>query len=913
MNRIRIFWARLRGVFGKGRMERELHDELSFHFEQEVDLLVSRGATPAEARNQARKRFGGLDRTKEACRDASSLPRIDELFRDLRHAARTLWHSPAFSLIAIASLAVGIGGTTAIFSLMDQALYRPLPVAHPEQLVALETAQFNPGMLYSGDSALRLFSYPMYRDLRDATSMNPPVLDGIIARTNRTVTVADPHGGDAEAVEAEIVSGNFFDVLGVTPAAGRLLTQQDDVNKGGHPVVVLSYAFWTRRFGGDPGVVGQTLRINSTPMTIIGVAPDGFYGVSFGPEPDLYAPMMMKAELTPTWDALEDRHWSWLHMIGRLHPGVTAAQASAAIQATFHTALEAEFDTREEPPPPTQRANILKTPLEVIPSPAGVRTFREQSGIYLYILMAMMTLVLVIAAINLASLLTARSFARNREVAIRMAVGAGRFRLIRQFLAESVLLALLGAACGLGVAVWLNNWILVTAGPEAAILSAGLDARTLLFAFGLGAVTGIAIGILPALQATRVTPQPSLQIQSHGTTGGLRQIWLKQALLTTQVAVSMALLVTSGLFARSLINLRDLDPGFRTTNVALFTIDASLAGYELTRVHQLYEEIPERIAALPGVEAAALGDVMPLDGSHNSTTVRTVEGREFAPGENTGFNFEAISPGFFHMMGVKLLGGHDISAHDRFLGQRVAVVNQSFAERFFGGVDQALGGRFGTGPEADIEIVGVSADFKYAALREPIQPTAYFAVEQSPTPGATVVHVATSVPVTTVMPALRRTMKEIDPNVTVQDLHTMEEQVAYSLLPERLISTICAVGGLLAVLLAAVGLYGVTSFTVQRRTREIGIRMALGAAGRSVLGMVLRGLLATALIGILIGLPLALMGARLIEAQLYGVSTWDPLTLVGAVLLIGLVSVAAGWLPAMQAAQLDPMKTLQSE
>jgi predicted permease len=826
---------------------------------------------------------------------------------DVRHSLRMLQKSPLFTAVAIGSLALGLGANTAIFTVLDQALLRPLPVKNPHELVLLSDPGANRGM-FSGDNSDRLFSFPAYQELRDRSQ----VFAGLIARFPAAVNFV--YQGQGESVGAEVVSGNYFDTLGMQPAQGRLLSATDDLVKHGHPVVVLGYAFWMRRFGGDSHIVNQPVRINSSVMTVVGVAPREFFGVNIGRNPDVYVPLMMKAEMTPTWDRLEDRTAHWLHIIGRLKPGMTVPQAKASLQVIFKPILEADLVPLTNS---TQkfRDRFLAKPLLLDPAYNGVPTFRENASTPLYVLMALVGLVLLIACANVANLLIARGLGRQKEIAIRLALGASRKDVIRQLLAESAVLAFFGAIAGLLVSVWTSSLLVQSIPGEGGLsgLNSSLDLRTVAFTFALAIIAGIGFGLLPAIQSTRPNVYPTLKDQGGSVIGGFGQVRSRQALVVVQVAMSLLLLVGAGLFTRSLINLRKLDPGFRTQNLVLFLVDASRNGYPQPRIHQLYEDIQQRLASVPGASSAAWADIVLLSGDNSQNSI-SVQGYAPKPDEDMSPHFARVSPGFFATLGIPIVLGRDFTPQDRLGAHKVAVVNEAFARRFFGN-ENPLGRMFGYARDHqnDVEIVGVVKDGKYDSLRNEKQSMVYVPYLQEDALGEMSAYIRTAAPPETLMPALRAEIAKIDPSLAIWDLRTMESQVNESLFAERLIAILCACFGALATLLASIGLYGVMAFSVARRTREIGIRMALGAGRGRVLAMVLKEVGWMCLAGVSVGVPLAIALSRYLISQLYGVTPTDSLTLVFASVTMIFVSLIAGFIPARRAATVDPTIALRYE
>jgi predicted permease len=819
-----------------------------------------------------------------------------------------LQKSPLFTSVAIASLALGLGANTAIFTVLDQAMLRPLPVKNPKELVLITDPGSNRGS-FNGDNSDRLFSRPFYLELRDRSQ----VFSGLIARFPTSANFI--YQGQSESIHAEVVTGNFFDVLGVSADRGRLLSAADDMKKSSHPVLVLGYAFWQRRFGGSNDIIGKTARVNNALMTIIGIAPRGFFGVDVGRNPDVYVPLAMKAEITPTWDSYDDRGSHYLHILGRLKPRMTIKQASPSLQVIFKPMLNADLANMTGNISQRFRDRFLAKALILTPAYNGVPTFRENTSTPLYVLMAMVGLVLLIACANVANLLVARGLGRQKEIAIRLAMGASRSDIIRQLLAESLVLATLGACAGLIVSAWTSGLLIESIPSQGGVsgLTASLDPRTIAFTFALALLTGIGFGLLPAIQSTRPSVYPTLKDQAGGVIGGFGQIRSRQALVVAQVALSLLLLVGAGLFTRSLMNLRKLDPGFQTSNMLTFSLDASRNGYTPARIHETYQTVLERLDTTPGVRSAALNDIAILSGDNNIESIH-IDGYQAKQDEDMNPHFSRISPGYFSTLGTPLLLGRDFTLADRLGSPQVAVVNESFAKHYFNS-ENPLSRKFGyhhDGP-GDVEIVGVVKDAKYDSLRNDHPRIVYVPYLQETAPGYVSMDIRTAASPEAIVPTVRREIAKVDSNLAISDLKTMEAQVNESLFAERLIATLCAAFGALATLLASVGLYGVTAFSVARRTREIGIRMALGAGRANVLGMILKEVAWMCFIGVALGVPLAIALSRYLVSQLYGVAPTDSLTLFVAALIMMCVSLAAGFLPARRAATVDPTIALRYE
>ena len=814
----------------------------------------------------------------------------------LRYAVRNLRRSPVFTTVAILSLALGIGANTAIFSLLDQVLLRTLPVKNPRELVTLTPGQ-GP---FRGSSRCdtNCLSYPAYRDLRDRNQ----VFTGILARWRMALSFSS--GDRTERVRAELVSGNYFDVLGVPPAIGHVFSAEDDRVVNGHPVVVLSYGFWQSRFGGDPGVLNRAVRVNGQPMTIVGVAALGFDGLEPGKALDLMVPMMMKPLMTPNWPDLENRESVWLSAVARLKPGVSRAQADAGIQAVWRQILEFEAPLIAGVPD-SFRQRYVKKPLIVADASRGESALRRQFSQPLLVLMAMVGLVLLIACANVANLLLARAASRQREIAIRLALGAGRARVVAQLLVESTVLALAGGAAGIAVAAWSGRILLRFLPGTDTPLSTAPDARVLGFALALSLITGILFGLVPALQATRGAIAPTLKDQASNISSSAR---LRSALVVSQVAVALLLLVGAGLFARSLYNLRDVDPGFRASHLTQFTLDASLNAYSQPRLQQLYHRVEDSLKAMGGVTAVASAEIAPLSGDASKNTVR-VEGYESKPQEDMNPLVNWVGAGYFSAMGIPLIAGREFTPSDGTSAPPVVVINQTMARYFFG--DSNPLGRhvgFGARKTPDVEIVGVARDSKYVDLREKLGRAMYVPWTQDPTIEQMTFFVRSAGPV----PA-QAAVAATDPNLPVYGVESTETSIADSIYIDRMIATLSSFFGGLATLLAAVGLYGVMAYSVARRTREIGVRMALGARRGDVLWMVLRHTALLVGVGIALALPLTFGLGRAIQSQLYGVSPADVRVIAASAILLAMVSGVAGYFPALRATRVDPLTALRHE
>jgi predicted permease len=835
--------------------------------------------------------------------------------QDVRYAVRSLTRTPGFSLIVIFTLGLGIGANTAIFSLMDQVLLRLLPVKNAEELVQLD----GPGAFSGRTYNTRTFSYPMYVDLRDRND----VFTGLIARfpTSATLTARN----QAERVDVELVSGNTFEVLGVSPVVGRAITANDDQTPGAHPVVVLSHSYWQRRFAGSPSVLNQVVTINSTPMTVVGVAPRGFAGVAATQSPDLFIPLMMKSQITPTWDDLDNRRSRWLSVVGRLKPGFSIDEAKARLDVVYQQILEYELTAVPEFAAGSQRFrdNFRAKKLTLHQASQGLSELRESVQTPLFVLMGMVGLVLLIACANVANLLLSRASARQKEIAVRLALGAGRQRLIRQTMTESLVLAAAGGVVGVVLSIWVGD-LLLSAMPFESFtrsLSTEPDLRVGAFTALLAITTAVVFGLIPALQASKPELNRTLREEAGNLSGGTKQARFRKGLVVAQVALSMLLVAGAGLFARSLYNLKTLDTGFEVDNLLTFRVDPSLNGYDQSRIKRFYDDLLQDIREIPGVASASLAQVPALTGNASSRTIE-VQGYERKPDENMNPWTNEVGPDYFRTMGMPLIAGREFTERDQAGAPLVAIVNESFA-RYFWGNDNPIGRRFGFSVmknPAAVEVVGVVKDSLYADMRqgtteENVTPRfAYIPYQQSVELNEMTFYVRAGGRAADTLPEqLRQSVRRADAGMPVFDLQPMEQTVDEALFNERMLALLSASFGLLATLLAAIGLYGVMSYTVSRRTREIGIRIALGAERPVVLWMVLREVVFLTVIGIGIGVPGALGLSRLVRSQLYGIEPSDPVTLVIAATALAAVGMFAGYIPARRAAGVQPVRALRYE
>src|SRR5262245_7420449 len=823
----------------------------------------------------------------------------EDMFQDLRFGVRMLMKSPGFALVAVFSLALGIGANTSVFSLLDALLLKPLPVKQPEQLVIVGTqAPDQTGRVSSS------YSYPVFREMREKNT----VFSDIFARAGVQLSLSS--GGQTERVLGEVVSGNFFSALGMNPLLGRLLTEEDDRTPGGSPVAVISFNFWQRRFGADPQIVGQTISLNSYPFTIIGVAPQGFHGVEVGVAPDVRIPLMMDGQVIPLPGAsiFEQRGHYWLSVMARLKPGVSIEQAQAATDTIFQIAREP--DVRRVTGDAPDARNFRAARIHLDSAKTGASKLSREFSQPLIVLMCLVGVTLLIACLNVANLLLARATARQKEIAVRLALGAGRFRLVRQLLTEGFLLSALGGSLGLLFARWGTD-VLLGFLPQGQTLEIKPDLRMLGFTLGVSLLSALLFGLAPALQWTRPNLVPALKNDVLVVTGGGRRWEPGRLLAPLQVALSLVLLVGAGLFARSLRNLKTVDDGYHTDQVLTMALDPAQNGYNIEGLRNFYSQLSERLAALPSVKTITFTRKLPMSGSYSRIGIE-VPGYQPRPGEEMAVLLNQIAPRFFGAFGTRLLLGRDFSAMDTPESPKMVIVNQSLARYFFGS-ENPLGKRITLENYKDLEIVGVVADAKYRNLREVAPQTAYIPYSQYDQLGQRILCVRAAGDTGGLAPAIRQEVRNLDPNLPVFNIKTFAEQISESISRERLIAMLSSFFGLFALLLASLGLYGVMAYTVTRRTREIGIRMALGAQKTAVLWLALRETLLLTLIGVSMGLPAALISSRLTEGLLFGLTPTDPLTITVSTLVMISVAALAGYFPARRAARVDPMVALRHD
>jgi putative ABC transport system permease protein len=833
------------------------------------------------------------------------------MFGNLRYALRQLRKSPGFTLTAVLTLALGIGASTAIFTLFDQALLRSLPVKNPQELVLLRFSGAQSGHINSqgGDTEDEhaYFAYPMYKDLRDKTS----VFDGLIATAVSTAGVS--WHNSAEAVSAEIVSGNYFSVLGVRPAMGRLFGNGDETAPGANPVVVLSFDYWKTRFNEDPQIIGQIIALNGTPFTVLGVVAPGFQSVVWGEKPRVFIPMTMQQTLTPDND-LTSRHSMWLKIIGRLPAGTTIKHADAAIAPLWHSLREMEFKDLHDQSARAREKYITTSRLTLANAAKGFSPMREDIEVPLKILMGMVLLVVAMVAVNMASLLLVRAAGRVREFSMRFALGARTTDVVWQLLTEGLLLGVCGAGLGIALAPQIVRMLiawLVSTMPDAPFTPA-LNSEVLGFAIGTTMLVSLLFSLAPAVQFLRPNLVDSLKQQSGtGTTGSLK---FRRSCVALQIGFSLLLLVGAGLFMRTIQNLHEVNAGFPTDHLLKFNLAPGRSGYQGDAIPQVEHRLLESLATVPGVRGAAATNDEELAGDDVNGSM-DIAGYAPKPDEDVDAEVPWVSQDYFSTMGISLVAGRGFTKADAAGAQKVAVVNEMFARKYFGSPLNALGHHVSRSqrPVTDTAIVGVVHDTKHTSVRDEIRPTVYRPFVQCEKPTSLIYYVRTWQAPEATTNAIRSAVQNINAKLIVEDVRTMQDEIDETISTQRMIALLATVFGALATLLAGIGLYGVLAYSTAQRTREIGIRMALGAQRLTVARLILREVLILSAGAVLVTLPLAFLLSRTLRGQLFGVSPADPLVYGGGVLMIGVVTSLAALLPARRAASIEPMQALRSE
>src|SRR5438552_7914933 len=910
---------RLRALFFRRRMDEELQEELQFHIDMQA-RKNQRNQSDREAKRQARLQFGSVVRATEECREERGISSIEIAARDLRFALRMLRKSPGFAAVAILTLALGIGANTAIFSVINSMLLSNLPVKDPQQLVFLTNPDEQGLEIGFADGNRDFVTYPEFQQLEQ----NNQAFSGVLAASNFTARIsvelqtADSAANGAPA-RISMISGSYFSVLGVTPILGRAFGPEVDKLHDANPIAVISYAFWQDRFGGARDVIGRRIRILNTSYEVVGVAPLQFHGETVGANPDIWVPLTMQSEVFPGQDYLSEetspfRKTEWLQAIGRLKPGVTLAQAKASIEVEFHQMIETQAGGMSE----EEKRQFLNQHLAVTPGSHGASTLRGDFGKPLLILMVVVGLILLIACANIANILLARSAARQKEISIRVALGASGSRLFQQVLTESILLAAIGGAVGLLLAQWADAALLrmVSTTSNQVRLDVHPNTAVLAFTFGVTLLTGILFGLTPAFQATRV----DLKGTSRGVAGATARpgrVPTGKILVVAQVSLSLLLLVVAGLFVRSFRNLSETQLGYDRDHLLEFFVDPLSYGYRTTEIPALDRSILLRIDAMPGIGGATLID-NPLMSSRDSNSPVAIEGQKPLPGNNADARWDMVGPHFFSTTGIRILEGREITDGDSGNGQRVGVINETMARKFFPR-SNPIGQRVfvqTTSGQAPFIIVGVVQDSKQHGAREKPFPRFYVPyfnpIGNDWTAGAAII-VRTARDPSSVSSAIRNVVKQAAPNLPTIAVETIDQRLADSLVTDRMIADLSGAFGMLAAILVCIGLYGVMAYATSGRTNEIGIRIALGAQRSGILWLILRESLLLVLIGAAIGVPLVFLAGKWISSLLFGLQPADPVALAFAIALMFVIGVLASYIPARRATRVDAMVALRQE
>ena len=901
LTRLRTF---IRTLLGRAAVERDMAAELEFHLQHYADDLVASGVAPGEARRLARIAFGSIESKKEACRASLGVRVVDELSADTRYALRTMRKSPAFTFVVVLTLALGIGANTTIFTLVDAVLLRPAPVAHPEELYQVMFGGPGSGGRASVDGTFTSAVWEALRSRQD-------VFSGMAAWADEEFNLA--RGGAVDHVDGMWVSGDYFATLGVQPTIGRLIAPDDD-RRGCPTIAVLGYDFWQSRYAGAADVIGSTMSINSAPFEIVGVSARGFNGLDIGHRFDVAAPTCATRALDDPVSRLDVRDWWWLWIGGRLKPGLTPAQATARLAAMSRPMMEAALppDRNHD-----EQQQFLRRTVRVAPAAGGIQgdqSLQDHFGTPLLLLLAIVGLVLLIACANVAALMLARASSQRREVAVRLALGAGRMRIARQLLVFSGVLSCSGAATGVLLARWATPMLVrgISTHTDHVVLNLTPDWRIAAFTAMIAIATGVLFGILPAFRSTRVPVTVTTRGAGANETHGALRTWIAAG----QMALSLVVLVASALLLRSFVDVVRLDPGFDPHNLLLVTVPLYSSDIPASRNDATFDALERRLAGLPGVVGIGRGYVVPLAPHGQNGRVQSD-----VPGAPTGrkavalLNF--VSPGYFEAMRMPLLAGRDVATTDTSAALRVAIVNESAARTFFPGVNPlghviSMGNPSGR-PSVPIRVVGIVADATYRALKGPKPATIFFPLRQVPNQvGENTYAIRTAGPPNALRPAVIAAVAEIGRDIPLQ-FNTMQTQLDDAMVQDRMLATLSGFFGVLALLLAMVGLYGSVSYRVATRASEFGVRVALGAGASAIVRLVMRDVVGTLTVGLVIGLGLSIAATSTLRTLLYGIGPYDPATIGAATLLLCGVAAIAGFMPARRAARVDPIAALRAE
>jgi macrolide transport system ATP-binding/permease protein len=890
MTTIRVFLSRLFGLFRTGRLEREMDEEFDFHLQNEVAENLRGGMSPDEALAAARRRFGGIAQVKEFYREAHSLPFLQVLWQDLRFGFRMLRRNPGFSILAILCLTIGIGATTAVFSWIEGVLLRPFPgVAHQERMMAV-AGTYRGVAGAPGDSTD--LSWPDFQDFQK----NCKLSDAFIVDRITGVTLAI--GDRADRAIGSVVSANYFDALDVHPILGRGFEPAENFGRNAHPVIVISYQMWKERFHGDPAIIGRAQILNGMPHTIIGVAPEGFYGTFVGWAMQFWVPVSMQERFSGGEYKLEDRGAPWIEGYVRLKPGVTGEQAQAEISALARR-LEHDY-------PATNRGRGVRL------FPLWKTPFNNAGTLFptLSVALVVVCFVLLIACANVGNLLLVKAFGRRHEMTVRLAVGAGRGRLLKQLLTEGLILSAIAAACGLLVANWCRNLLpllLPSRGGVTMRLPGEIDWRVLVLSTGVCLISAVFFGLVPALQSSKIDLVSALKAESGGVVGGSRRAVLRGGLIVVQVSLSFVLLVGGGLLLKSLVAIQNTSPGFTTLGVLTTSVDLTAAGYDTQRARNFQDALTDRLQSLGGVHSVAFARVTPFGYVGYSSAPVAVDGYVAAPDEDPTLDYNEVGPGYFATMGIPLVEGREFTRADKETAPLVAVVNEFMAAKYWRG-RSPVGSRL-QAKGRWMQVVGTAKMSKYRNLAEARKPFFYVATRQNS--NALNLNIRTSLSPQAMTKALVREIHALDANLAPGEVITMQEQVDRTTAVQRVAVTMLGLFGGLALLLAAIGLYGVMSYTVSQRTRELGLRMALGASTSDLLRLVLSHGLALTAGGVVLGAAAALSLTHLMGSLLYDVSPRDPLAFGSALVVMAIAALAACFPPACRAAGTDPVRALR--
>ena len=912
--------SRILNTFRRRQLQRELDEELRLHLELSARDLENSGTPERAAHAEAALQLGNRTLETERMRDMDIVTGLETIAKDLHYALRQLIRNPGFTAVAVASLALGIGANTAIFSMLNAVLLKSLPVRNPNELVILTDPDASGAMNGSSSGVRELTSYAEYVQLRDRTTGPEGTLAGMCASgsglNHWSLRVG---GGEQEPALGRLVTEDYFTVFGVEPAVGRVFTQADGSDIGSDPYAVISYAYWQRRFGGRMDVLGTRIQLYNAAVTIVGVTKPAFRGETGGENPDLWVPMMMEPLVKPGRDWIhEDLSKSidklmWLHVFGRLKPGVGISQVQAQASVVFKAILE---DGYPRTLAPAVRKPLLDQRIKVQPARTGAFGGREQFSQQLMVLLVVAGLVLVIACANVANLLLARATARYKEVGVRLSLGAGKGRLIRQFLTESMLLSFLGGAAGVALSLVATRALSLAfvAQNNELQLSTPFDWTVLTFTLAVTTLTGLVFGLVPALRAVRVNIIESVKESGRGTTDSGKRMTFAKSLVSAQVAISLLLVAGAGLFLRTLWNLQSVTLGFSREHLLLLRVDAITAGYNDAARQLLYGNLADRLRALPGVHGVAYSENGLFGGTESGDPV-DVEGFVHQSKEESDARFDQIGPGYFSTLAVPLLLGREIEEQDTSRGPRVCVINEAFAKRFFAGrnpIGKHVTDTYG-GSRLTMEVVGVAKNVRDHRLRGEVDPRFYVPVSQGDggVPPSVYFEVRTTGDANAMLNTVRKAILQVNANLPILTAHTIDELIDNANNQPRMIAQLCGVFGGIALLLAATGLYGVLSYMVVRRTSEIGIRMALGAGRKTITRMILRETGWIIAVGMAIGVLAIYASTRLVAARLYGLSALDPLTIAVAIVILGVVAVTASYIPAIRAARVSPVAALR--